>query len=676
MKLPSGQNSPQPSSVKPSQQLTVEKSSAQAAQILARLNNTWVKVEKSEPLNQAQSQQALSKSALNGENSPQNKTPSQSQSQPEQSRQAILNSQLKSQAAQPATRSNDTAITSQPPAQPSGETTAKQVEQLNALKAQIQALASNQNTAVKLNLLTLKHNSGSIRLLSPQNYPINSEVLIKQDAQGAWALHKPSSGFALHNFAQNHASILSKPLALFDLNQTQPPQLNLLDKLNIQLPKLSLTSTHTPNSQSIQSAINTSGQFFEQQLQQAMTQIKASTGETNKPALNVNMGNTVNTANNATPAFTSALPASIRSVFSLPISEKNGAASQPANTQGTQTPQASEGTTLKPQTVIGQNLNQKIKQVDTLINKWVAQLLPNHKTTNQHHSIQQNTNSTQPSNSTNTMATQGVSFNNKTQLTQPPTQPLQTPASNNQDMKAWLINSQQLLVKQVINNAQSPGEKSDEQKNKLQQLSSMFTLLLQPKTASSEKTTRIWPSNLSAQQQLTLLLAQQPPSMLSGQKEQDDIARLLLNISQQLNRLQGEQVNNRLHQQQNPESNQLQMSLPYLHEEQVHWCQMEWQGEKQQQLDKEQAFSWHLVLRFAQHQHNAFAIESQMMQNQLHITLWAEQQDQLKHLHQHMGILQTRLNEAGFNVSSLKSKHGMPPLKSNPISSSLVDVHT
>lgn len=670
MKLPSGQNSPQPSSVKPSQPLTMEKSSAKAAQILTRLNNTWLKVEKSEPLNQVQSQQALSKSALNGENPPQNKTSSQSQSQPEQSRQAILNSQLKSQAAQPATRSNEAAITSQPPAKPSSEATAKQVEQRNVLKAQIQALASNQNAAVKLNLLTLKHNSGSIRLLSPQKYPINSEVLIKQDAQGAWALHKPSSGFALHNFAQNHASILSKPLALFDLNQTQPPQLNLLDKLNIQLPKLRLTSTHTPNSQSIQSAINTSGQFFEQQLQQAITQIKATTGETIKPALNVN------TANNARSILASALPVSIRNVFPLPVSKNNGAAGQAANTQSSQTPQASEGTTHKSHTVIGQNLNQRIKQVDTLIDKWVAQLLPHHKTTKQHHSVQQNTNSTPPINSANTMATQGAPFNNKTQVTQPPTQALQTPASNTQDMKAWLINSQQILVKQVINNAQSPIEKNDEQKSKLQQLSSIFALLLQPKTASSDKKNSIWPSNLSAQQQLTLLLAQQPPSMLSGQKEQDDIVRLLLNISQQLNRLQGEQVNNRLHQQQNPESNQLQMSLPYLHEEQVHWCQMEWQGEKQQQLDKEQAFSWHLVLRFAQHQHNAFAIESQMMQNQLHITLWAEQQDQLKHLHQHMGILQTRLNEAGFNVNSLKSKHGIPPLKSNPISSSLVDVHT
>lgn len=196
MKLPSGQNSPQPSSVNPSQKLAVEKSSAQAAQILARLNNTWVKVEKSEPLTKEQSQQALANSALNGRNTSTNQT-SHPKRQTEQSQHASSNSALNDrdttnkQIAQPK---NQAEQTNPPPASPHnekplGETDAKQ---LNTLKSQLQALNDNRantlTSQLKLNLLTLRHNSGSIRLLSPQSYPINSEVLIKQDAQGAWAL--------------------------------------------------------------------------------------------------------------------------------------------------------------------------------------------------------------------------------------------------------------------------------------------------------------------------------------------------------------------------------------------------------------------------------------------------------------------------------------------------------
>ena len=752
MKLPSGQNSPQPSSVNPSQKLAVEKSSAQAAQILARLNNTWVKVEKSEPLSKEQSQQALSNSALNGRNTT-SKQASQPNSQTEQSQQALSNSALNGrnttnkQASQPNSQteqrqqaSSNNALNDQntankqtseptkpaeqnrtqptasqnqtnqsrqaiidsqlkgqniepnkPPAVsakneiPLSETDTKLAKQLNTLKSQLQALNDNQTnnltSQLKLNLITLKHNSGSIRLLSPQNYPINSEVLIKQDVQGAWALHKPSGGFTLNNFAVSHASILSKPLALFDLHQTQQPHLNLLDKLNIQLPKLSLSSAHTPNSQNIQTAINTSGQFFERHLHQAFTPNKAdvhTTLETNKPALNLNLTNTQGAPN--TTSFASAIPASIRSVFPASLTATNAPEVQTPNTNNGQASAAPEKQTANQQNHIGQNLNQKIKQVDTLINKWVSQLLPNHKSgsaesSNQATAIKQNSINTQLTGAPNNTHTADKTLHKQTTQLQTP---LLAATAKTQDMKAWLINSQQQLVKHVIAQAQNThsNDKSGDQQNKLQQLSSLFTLLLQPKTASSEKAISIWPSNLSAQQQLTLLIAQQAPVINTVQKEQDELSRLLLNISQQLNRLQGEQVNNRLHQQQNPESNQLQMSLPYLHEEQVHWCQMEWQGEEQQAQDKEQAFSWHLVLRFAQHQSSAFAIESQMMQNQLHITLWAEQQDQLKHLHQHMNVLQTRLTETGFNVSSLKSKHGMPPLKSNPISSSLVDVHT
>jgi|GEM_PF-2563020 len=682
MKLPSGQNSPQPSSVNPSQKPAVEKSSAQAAQILAKLDNTWVKVEKSEPLTKEQSQQALNKSALNGQKPASSSSPDtvSKQAQTAQnpnnsSRQAIVHSQLKGQNTELAKQTHHQPVSSQP----LNEADVKLAAQLNTLKSQIQALANNQETQLKLTLLTLKHNSGSIRLLSPTSYPVNTEVLIKQDAQGAWALHKPASNFSLNSFALNHASILSKPLALFDIHQTQSPQLNVLDKLNIQLPKLTLSSTLAPNSQNIQTAIKTSGQFFEQQLRQALSinnKPEQNTAAVYKTTQILSSTNSVNTA--GAQGLQNAIPASIRSVFTTPsitpTAQSNTAGAENSANNNTQT-------NTQASTAIGQNFNEKLKQVESQINKWVQQLLPSDKTASQAQSTKQvninaQVNPPQGGASQNQYQ-QSLNINTQASLTNN-TGANTTNTASNQDMKAWLINSQQQLVTQMINNAQSsnPQDKHQEQQNKLQQLSSLFTLLLQPKTTSSDKAISIWPSNLSAQQQLTLLLAQQAPVLSSTQKEQDDISRLLLNISQQLNRLQGEQVNNRLHQQQNPESNQLQMSLPYLHEEQVHWCQMEWQGEQHTQENQEQAFSWHLVLRFAQHQNTAFAIESQMMQNQLHITLWAEQQDQLKHLHQHMNVLQKRLTETGFNVSSLKSKHGMPPLKNNPISSSLVDVHT
>ena len=152
--------------------------------------------------------------------------------------------------------------------------------------------------------------------------------------------------------------------------------------------------------------------------------------------------------------------------------------------------------------------------------------------------------------------------------------------------------------------------------------------------------------------------------------------RQLLQVSQSLTRIQHEQVNNRLSMQNQPDNINLNFSVPYMHQQNINWCDLELSQKNAEDTHKKQSLGWHLVLRFAQDTEETFAIESYLNSDQLQLTLWAKQQEPLAKLHRHAGLLREKLTQAGFKVDSIQSKQGLPAKNQQQVHQSMVDVHT
>jgi len=186
---------------------------------------------------------------------------------------------------------------------------------------------------------------------------------------------------------------------------------------------------------------------------------------------------------------------------------------------------------------------------------------------------------------------------------------------------------------------------------------------------------RILPKHLSVQPQLQKLF-----SGLLNQAQPDDAdqqpMRQLLNLTQTLTRIQQEQVMNRQQQVQNPESPEFQMSLPYLQDKQIHWCELEFGPNSEPEKTTVTRRGWHLILRFEHAEQGAFAVEASLAGQDLSLSLWSADQTRLKQFHQHMALLKTKLQQAGFLCDHIHSKHGMPERKQRQIQQGLVDVRT
>lgn len=242
------------------------------------------------------------------------------------------------------------------------------------------------------------------------------------------------------------------------------------------------------------------------------------------------------------------------------------------------------------------------------------------------------------------------------------------------DMKSWLMQNQVQLM-QVIQN--DPNGRADQK-----QLMDGLLRVIFPKqagfsAASSEGGEPVIPKNLSVQPHLqrlfTQLLGQQ--SDPQGQDDRQQL-RQLLNLTQNLTRLQQDQVLNRNQQVQQPDSPDFQMSLPYLHDKQIQWCELECNQQEAKPNEKNSKRGWHIILRFAQDNSNAFAVEANLVGNQLVLSLWSEQQTRLQQLNQFMDLLKSKVQKAGFVCEQIQSKHGMPAKKQRQIQQGLVDVRT
>jgi len=283
------------------------------------------------------------------------------------------------------------------------------------------------------------------------------------------------------------------------------------------------------------------------------------------------------------------------------------------------------------------------------------------------------------SNQTNNTVNQG-SVNPNTVLkgsdkVQPPLHSLKqlTDAVQN-DMKSWLMQNQVQLMQFMQND---PNGRADQK-----QLMDGLLRVLFPKQAgftaqSREGGESVIPKNLSVQPHLqrlfTQLLGQQSESQ--GQDDSQQL-RQLLNLTQNLTRLQQDQVLNRNHQVQQPDSPDFQMSLPYLHDKQIQWCEMECHQHEAKPNENKSKRGWHIILRFAQDHSNAFAVEANLVGNQLVLSLWSEQQTRLQQLNQYMDLLKSKVQKAGFVCEQIQSKHGMPAKKQRQIQQGLVDVRT
>lgn len=261
----------------------------------------------------------------------------------------------------------------------------------------------------------------------------------------------------------------------------------------------------------------------------------------------------------------------------------------------------------------------------------------------------------------------------------------------NNDHKSWLVQNQHQLFdtlnKQLQQHKDSfipnwpgiaqQGQTPSNHIKTFQDVGQWLELLMMPKHTNAHQAQPLWPKALSVHPQLQQTLNALLNSFIQEGSDSGETAllRQLLNINQSLSKLTHEQIQNRLWQGQS-DTIQFQLSLPFVQQNQVHWCEFECKQQTASTQNKEQTTGWHLILRFAQASDHAFAIESHLKQEQVNLTLWANQAEQLKHLHQNMPLIKRKLEQAGFKIESITSQHGIPKPLQQPIQQSLIDIHT
>lgn len=494
---------------------------------------------------------------------------------------------------------------------------------------------------LKLVLIKLLSVQGPINILSNRPIAANTHVLLQQSPDGKLSIQSAQTPTALNQFRSQFVTqdFILKPMALIDNNQITNKEIPLKFPFTT-LPTTTLQS-HVPLAPTtLKQALMDSGQNFEAKLAQLL-----------QPAHQATQGKT------------------------------QTAATTTANTNATQENQSNTNT----------NMQSKMAEVEKNIQKWVSlfQQKVSSTTTNNTQTNTQSPNNSSPQ-STSAVQPSVSSINNadnlKSVLSQTPT-PTKSHDSLNNDHKNWLIQNQHQLLeqlsKQLLQRKDSfipnwpasafQGANAGTSIKTFQDLSQWLTMLMMPKTNTDNQAESIWPKSLGVQPQL-----QQTLLALSNSLNQNDneslLLRQLLGINQSLSKLTHDQIQNRFFNTQ--DNTQFQLSLPYVHQNQIQWCDFECKQHTSTPSQNETVQGWHLILRFAQQTSHAFAVESQLKQEQLAVTLWASEAEQLKKLHQHIPLIKSKLEQAGFKIDSVTSKHGEPKPLHQPIQQSLIDVHT
>ena len=490
---------------------------------------------------------------------------------------------------------------------------------------------------VKLVLIKLLSVKGAISILSNRPVAANSQVLLQQSPEGKLTIQSAQTQTPLNQFRSQFVAqnFTLKPITLIDNHQITHKETPLKFPLT-PLPKTTLQS-HIPLApNTLKQAVMDSGQNFEAKLTQLL-QLHSQTTKGKEPTLNIPNAET-------------------------------------------------------PQPSLHGNMQNKMAQVEQNIQKWVSLLQQKISNTTPKNS-QANIPTLNSSALQNTPGVQqpSVSNTNMTDSFKSPLSQTLTSSSSHpvlkHDHKNWLIQNQHQLLeqlsKQLMQRKDSfipnwpassfQGANAGAGIKTFQDLSQWLSLLMMPKAASDNQAESIWPKSLAVQPQL-----QQTLFALSNSLNQNDneslLLRQLLGINQSLSKLTHDQIQNRFFNTQ--DNTQFQLSLPYVHQNQIQWCDFECKQHTPSQTKEASAQGWHLILRFAQQTTQAFAIESHLKQEQLAVTLWASEAEQLKKLHQHIPLIKNKLEQAGFKIDSVTSKHGAPKPLHQPIQQSLIDVHT
>ena len=571
-------------------------------------------------------------------------TPKQSQASLPASIQTLINTWAKVQSSQTLPPSQNQQVLSQlaqligqgpiPDTYNQGPSVSEKLN-LSTLAQSLDKTSPLSDT-LKLVLIKLMSVKGPINILSERPIQIGAHVLLTQTAQGKLSLQAAQPPAVLNTFRAQFVTqnFNPSPIPLIDSHQASTKETHLGFKLT-PLPTTTLKSDVPLAPQSLQQAITNSGQNFEAKLAQLL--------------------NTA-TTKHANPA---------------------------QETQQTLSSPDKHSDTSK-------SIANKIIQVEQNIQKWVSlfqQKLSAQSDKSTQHQV--------PNSSTNNLnfSKPTPSVQNEKPLVDIHAAPSRAPTTHSalaNDHKDWLINNQKQLLEQLSTQLlqrknsfipnwsalQTQGQALGSNIKTFQDLTQWLTLLMLPKVNSDGQGEPIWPKALSVQPQLQQTLTALLSSLnQSGDDNEATLLRQLLNINQTLSKLTHDQVQNRLWQGQG-EPTQFQLSLPYVHQSHVQWCEFECKQQQAHTHEKEKTLGWHLILRFAQNSEHAFAIESHLKQEQLALTLWANQAKQLQHLHQNIPLIKHKLEHAGFKIDSITSKHGAPKPLNQPIQQSLIDVHT
>jgi len=516
-------------------------------------------------------------------------------------------------------------------------------QQWQSLANQLPKGITQEQASKQYALTQLRTQQGLMDILTTRVYPANSQVLISQDKQGNWQLqHPPTNVVASLAEAPKTQQILETLLqqsSIARVANRQPINLDtrqfgslletikpLLEQgLTPQLNKQNLAITP----ELIKQAIQNNGQGLEQNLQQWS-----------------------------------------KSNQHVPLKTKIPTPNQPTTGSQAQT-QNNEPNLQRAQQVTQANIQKWIAQAA----QWLKQpAAPSKPESGQATSVSANTHST-------------VQVHSATNIdTKPISNPLNIPQLISSDIKAQLMVRQSGLMtalKQHISEGTLElgpkfipnwSHSTSNQDGKLA-LDQWLTLLMAPKVKQGELP--VWPNNLNVQAQIQHTV-QNVLNHVPANSSDEAILKQLLNVSQSLLKIQHDQIHNRLSQVQvDLPQPQIHMSLPYVFQGHVNWCDLEFQAQPESQEDEQKTEQkWRLVLRFAQDTEQHFAIESHMIMHQLNITLWAEHKYALKHLQENIPVLREKLQQAGFVIEHIKTQHGTPNRAEHNIAQSLVDIRT
>ena len=652
MKLQPGQPPPVVNageSSAPSQIDKPQAASPEAARLaqLQKLVNTWAKVESSQWLNSDQSRQALENMPGKVTVSGQSQTPTQGQSQA--NKPVVVSPQGQSLAA-----TTGEVVDSQVSIKVPANNVAGQ-----ASPSATQALPSDKQLA----LITLNTQQGLITILSTRLHDKGSQLLIQQNAQGQWQLQTPARLMSLTAIAHQYNELSVGTTSLkFNDPQANIQSQNAKASLPMAPPKSLLDATQSLDVKIIKQAIEQSGQFFEQKL------LKSAGAELSpsKPSTSIDLNQRLQKVESQIQKWINALPIKLnsKSPNQVPSNPSIAIIKSSEDQQGALKLNPQINKNINPekpevsntqQTTNNDNKGWLIKLQMQLFKEWQATPKGAQTQTSSQFSSSQDVSSY--SNLKNGLY-QNSAIN--TAKMPPQTPSLAKPLIN------WFEGmSQQSSSTDSINNTKT---------------NNLLEWLLAPKAAPTEKALPVWPSNLSAQVQVHKLLQNIMLQVQEGGDTQSEgpekILRQLLQVSQSLTRIQHEQVNNRLNMQQQPDNLNLNFSVPYMHQQNMHWCDLELSQQADSDSQKKQSLGWHLVLRFAQDSPESFAIESYLNSDQLQLTLWAQHQAPLAKLHKHASLLREKLTQAGFKVESIQSKQGLPSKNQQQVHQSMIDVHT